>query len=257
VCYDSNARPPDLPVPHGSAQGEDLVLTAADGNRFAAYFAHPVQETMAQVLIYPDVRGLYQFYKELALRLAEVGVRALAIDYFGRTAGLTPRDDTFEYMPHVQQMQLSTFFNDVTAALAYLTSLSSTHYATFTLGFCRGGSLCLLTGTRDFELNGIIAFYSGLSRKVAESEGTVLEEASKIHYPVLDLFGGADQGIPPEQVQELDDTLDKAGVEHELVVYPGAPHSFFDRKSAEYAEASADAWKRVLTFISAHSMSPG
>jgi carboxymethylenebutenolidase len=32
-------------------------------------------------------------------------------------------------------------------------------------------------------------------------------------------------------------------------VYEGAPHSFFDRRFEEYAEQSADAWKRVLAFI--------
>ena len=254
MCYDSNARPPDLPVPHGNAHGEDLVLTAADGNRFAAYYAHPEQETIAQVLIYPDVRGLFKFYKELALRFAQVGVRALAIDYFGRTAGLTPRDDSFEYMPHVQQLQFPTIMNDAQAALNYLHSLSSTPYATFTLGFCMGGSISLLTGTQNFDLTGIIGFYSGLSRKFAGGEGTTLEEARKIHYPVLDLFGGADQGIPPEQVQALKNQLEAAGVEHDIVVYPGAPHSFFDRKATEYADASADAWRRVLGFITAHSV---
>jgi carboxymethylenebutenolidase len=70
---------------------------------------------------------------------------------------------------------------------------------------------------------------------------------------VLGLFGGADQGIPPDQVQTLDKNLDKAGVEHEVIVYPGAPHSFFDRRAEEYADASSDSWKRVLGFIKAHS----
>ena len=51
----------------------------------------------------PDVRGLYRFYEELALRFAERGYRAVAIDYFGRTAGVEKRGDDFEYMPHVEQ----------------------------------------------------------------------------------------------------------------------------------------------------------
>jgi len=70
---------------------------------------------------------------------------------------------------------------------------------------------------------------------------------------VLGLFGGADQGIPPEQVQEFDEALDKAGVEHKIIVYPGAPHSFFDRRATDFAEASADAWRQVLSFIAAHT----
>ena len=55
------------------------------------------------VVILPDVRGLYRFYEELALRFAERGYAAVAFDYFGRTAGAEKRDDDFEYMPHVRQ----------------------------------------------------------------------------------------------------------------------------------------------------------
>jgi len=67
--------------------------------------------------------------------------------------------------------------------------------------------------------------------------------------PVLGLFGDADQGIPVEHVQEFDRRLDAAGVAHEIVVYPGAPHSFFDRRFEEHAEACEDAWRRVLGFL--------
>ncbi len=254
MCYNIDDRPPDPPGATGTAHGEDLVLTAADGNRLAAYFAHPVTQTTAQVLILPDVRGLHGFYKALARRFAEVSIRALAIDYFGRTAGLAPRDETFEHMSHVQQLTAPTVLADITAGLTYLQTLESVRYSTFTLGFCMGGSISLLAGTQNFNLSGIIAFYSGLKRSFPGTQGSVLELADKIRYPVLDLFGGADQGSPSEERQKLDEQLNKAGVEHELVVYPGAPHSFFDRKALEYADASADAWKRVLSFITTHGV---
>lgn len=253
MCYDDNAIPPTPPGAAGTAHGEDIVLAAADGNRFAAYIARPGSPTGAQVLIYPDVRGLHKFYKELALRFAEVGITALAIDYFGRTAGLGSRDDSFDFMPHVQQLQLSTFFADVTAALAYLHTGEDAHQSTFTLGFCMGGSFSLMTGIQDFDLAGIIAFYSGLSRKFAGANATVLEEGEHIKYPVLGLYGGADPVIPVDQVHTFDAELDKAGVEHELVIYPGAPHSFFDKRATDFADASAEAWRRVLGFISAHT----
>src|SRR5947208_911141 len=102
MCYADTDRPPLPPGEAGQADGRELVLTGADGNRFMAYAADPATAGAAQVLIYPDVRGLHGFYKDLALRFAGAGVRALALDYFGRTAGIGPRDDTFEYQPHVQ-----------------------------------------------------------------------------------------------------------------------------------------------------------
>ena len=63
MCYDDNARPPLPPGESRSAYGEDIILTAADGNRFAAYSALPANPKAAEVLIYPDVRGLHQFTK--------------------------------------------------------------------------------------------------------------------------------------------------------------------------------------------------
>jgi carboxymethylenebutenolidase len=69
---------------------------------------------------------------------------------------------------------------------------------------------------------------------------------------VLGLFGGADPGIPREDVDRFEHELEEAGIAHEVVVYPGAPHSFFDRKADEFAAASADAWTRVQGFISDH-----
>ena len=75
------------------------------------------------------------------------------------------------------------------------------------------------------------------------------QRAGELEAPILGLMGGADQGIPVETVRAFEQALEDAGVEHELVVYDGAPHSFFDRKQEDFAEASADAWRRVLAFI--------
>ena len=82
---------------------------------------------------------------------------------------------------------------------------------------------------------------------------TVLDAAASIKVPVLGLFGGADEGIPANEVQTLDETLEKVAVEHEIEIYPGATHSFFDRRWTEFADASADAWVRILRFIVSHS----
>ena len=86
-------------------------------------------------MILPDVRGLYPFYSELAERFAQAGHHAIALDYFGRTAGLGPRDEDFEYMPHVQQTHPLTVQADAAAALAELRSRT---------GATRGGDRRLL-----------------------------------------------------------------------------------------------------------------
>jgi len=254
MCYDDNARPPLPPGANGKASGEDLVLQAADGSSFMAYIARPEQPKGSQVIIYPDVRGLHQFYKELALRFAEAGITAIALDYFGRSAGISSRDESFEFMPHVMQfLQAGMFLHDVETVAAYLRQGEGAGRSTFTLGFCIGGSLSLLTGTTsNLDLSGVVAFYAGMSRSFSD-KGSVLDFAGQIHVPVLGLFGGNDPGIPVSDVQLLDEKLDTTGVEHQIMIYDGAPHSFFDRKQAEFADQSADAWVRILSFIETHS----
>ena len=66
-------------------------------------------------------------------------------------------------------------------------------------------------------------------------------------------MGGADEGIPRERRRGFDAALSAAGVEHEVVIYDGAPHSFFDRRFDEFSEASTDAWRRVLAFVDRYS----
>ncbi len=66
-------------------------------------------------------------------------------------------------------------------------------------------------------------------------------------------MGGADEGIPVDEVRSFEQALVDAVVEHEIVVYDGAPHSFFDRKQEQFADASADAWGRVLAFVERYS----
>lgn len=251
MCHDENARPPIPAAQNGSVKGEDLVLQAADGKRFAAYIARAQQPTRAQVLIYPDVRGVHQFYKELALRFAENGITALTIDYFGRTAGLKVHDLS-GYEAHLQQMQQETFFADVTAGLNYLRAGERAQQATFVVGFCLGGALSFYTATRPtFDLAGVVGFYAGVGLSIGDE--TFLEASKRISVPLLGLFGGADSFVPTEQVKVLDHNLSQRHIEHEIVVYPGTPHSFFDHSAEQFAEASHDAWQRVLSFITAHT----
>src|SRR5262245_41856960 len=89
VCFEPDSLPPVPPLRGAAVSHEDLVLEAADGNRFAAFEAVPEEPSRTGIAVLPDVRGLYRFYEELALRFAEVGYRAVAFDYFGRTAGVS------------------------------------------------------------------------------------------------------------------------------------------------------------------------
>jgi carboxymethylenebutenolidase len=249
MCFDQDSLPP-IPVLAGAAVSHrDLELEAADGNRFAAFLAEPEDGKEVCVVILPDVRGLYRFYEELALRFAERGYRALAIDYFGRTAGIGKRDEGFEHMPHVEQTTQEGIQADVHAAVEHLRGSCR---SIFTVGFCFGGRNSWLAAASGHGLDGAVGFYGRPGAGRDGSPGPA-ERVQEIEAPVLGLMGGADPGIPVSDVEAFHDALHAADVEHDLVIYDGAPHSFFDRKYEEYADDSEDAWRRTLEFIDRHS----
>ena len=255
MCFDLDSRPPIAPIAGGSLDHERCVLTADDGNRFLAFRARAAAPTGAGIVILPDVRGLHPYYEELALRFAEHGVDAVAIDYFGRTAGTdTPRDDTFEFWPHVEGTTWAGLSADMRSAAADMRSADGGDVRSlFTVGFCFGGRIAFVSPTLALGLAGAIGFYGRPAGEHGSGVPAPTEVAGSIESPILGLFGGDDPGIPAAAIATFDTALTTAGVDHRLVTYPGAPHSFFDRKAADFAEASQAAWDEILGFVRART----
>ena len=255
MCFDHDSRPPILPIAGGALDSTELTLTAADGNRFTAFLARAAEPSGAGMVILPDVRGLHAYYEELALRFAERGIDAIAFDWFGRTAGLGRREEGHDYMPHVSASTWAGQSADIVAATAHLRSVDGAPTDIFTVGFCFGGRDSFLAASLDLDLAGVIGFYGSPVGPGRGGSPEPVALADRIASPVLGLFGGADQAIPPEAIASFEAALEQLGVDHRLVIYPGAPHSFFDRKAADYAEASEGAWAEVLAFIDGHRKS--
>ncbi|HUQ42907.1 MAG TPA: dienelactone hydrolase family protein [Candidatus Limnocylindria bacterium] len=253
MCTSHDSRPPIEPISGAAHDSERITLQGADGAAFNAFLARPEQGTGAGIVILPDVRGLHPFFEELALRYAERGIAAMAIDYFGRTAGTAPRGDSFEHMPHVEQATWKHLEGDIRAAVTYLRSLDPAPRSIFTTGFCMGGRLSSMSATLGLGLAGVIPFYGWPVGPNRNGTPAPAENASKIECDVLAFYGEADSGIPEEVRKAYDAALAKAGVRHETVVYPDAPHGFFDRKAGESVDAAADAWDRTLKFIRRHT----
>jgi carboxymethylenebutenolidase len=237
MCFDADSFPPIPVIAGASVDHEDLVLEAGDGTRFAAFLASPAEPSAVGVLVLPDVRGLYRFYEELALRFAERGYHALAVDYFGRTAGVDKRPNDWEYRPHVDATTPEGLRAGAAAAIERLREAGAERI--FTVGFCFGGRLSWTLAASGLGLTGAVGFYG--------RPGEVPVE--RIEAPILALQAGADANILHEHNEAFEQRLRDAGVEYELVEYDGAPHSFFDRKQEEFQDASDDAWRRTLEFI--------
>lgn len=248
MCFDHDSEPP-IPSGRRPANGSDINLTASDGNELMAFTAEGDDPSEVAVVVLPDVRGLFQFYKDLALRFAESGHDSIAIDYFGRTAGMGERPNDWEFQPHVAATTLDGIRADVSAAIDHLRS-SDPNRKVFTVGFCFGGSNSWHQAANGLGLSGAIGFYGRPRRSETDA---VIDRVDEMECPILALMGGDDPGIPQEAVDEFEEALARAGVAHEIHVFPGAPHSFFDRKYGDFADASAEAWRLTLDFITAAS----
>lgn len=246
MCYSDDARPPLPPIGGAASDQGDLTLTSSDGTKFMAYFARASKPTGAGMIVLPDVRGLHQFFKELAQRYAEAGIDSVAIDYFARTAENDDRSDRFEYMPHVQRTTPENIAADVGAAMGYLRSPDGGRVKSlFTVGFCFGGSNSWNQSAAHPDLSGCIGFYG----RPVRSEPNI----PRMKAPLQIMVAGADGATTPEQSAEFERELTRAGVPHEQHIYPGAPHSFFDRTYDQWKDASDDAWRRMLAFVTKHS----
>src|SRR6266540_4502481 len=252
MCHGPRSRPP-MPPASGGAGGRRIVLETTDGNRFAAFAAATDAADAPGVVILPDVRGLHGFYEALALRFADAGVHAAAIDYYGRTAGIGSRGADFAHRAHFEHATDENVGRDVAAGVAHIRSPEGGEApAVFTVGFCFGGRISFNQAASAQGLAGVVGFYGRVAEDEPGDPSAPVVQAASYACPVLGLFGGADPNIEPADIEAFRGALDVAGVQNELVTYESAPHSFFDRKFAAYEHACRDAWDRVLGFIEAH-----
>lgn len=254
MCFDPLATPPPLPpeTATGEVTSSELVLESGQA-RFRAFLSLPSSTSRTAVVVLPDVRGLFAYYEELTTRFAAAGHSAIAFDYFGRTAPLSPRPNDFDFLPHVKQTTPEQVRADIAACVAAVRERADVDHVV-TVGFCFGGSQSYLATTDpSLGLSGAVAFYGGLDPSRLGVYPPPAQEAGAMRGPILALFGEADPSIPAELRDEFDRALTDADVEHELVVYPGAPHSFFDRSHDEHRAECEDAWRRTLRFLDALS----
>ncbi|MEP7193334.1 MAG: dienelactone hydrolase family protein [Actinomycetota bacterium] len=239
MCFTSDQHPPEPPKTSEVGDHGPLVLTAGDGNRFSAFEAVPVTPRGASLVLLPDIRGMHAFYTDLALCFASAGIDTVALDPYGRSAGLSGRDDDFEYIPHARKLTPAEVLADAQAAAARLRERSDD--PVFTLGFCMFGGHSWRLAATDLHPAGSIGFYGRPS--------TVEDVVGDLASPLLILAAGADKATSGAENAEFVRSLKEAGKVHDYVVYEGAPHSFFDRGFEQWQAECADSWVQILGFI--------
>lgn len=222
---------------------EDVEYADADGETLMGYLARPdSEEALPGIVVLQEWWGLNEHIKDVTRRFAEQGYVALAPDLYKGVVATEPD----EARKLVMELDMEEAVREIQRAIGFLLEQDYVGGENAGIvGFCMGGRLVLMTAIQAENLGAAIAFY-----------GSPLEpdQAAAVNAPLLGLYGSEDGGIPVDAVMTMGDALTDADIEHEIHVYEGAQHAFFNdtRESSYDAEAAADAWERALSWFSTH-----
>ncbi len=205
------------------------------------------------VLVVHEIFGVHEHIRDVCRRLAKAGYFAVAPELFARQGDVSKITDiqqivseVFSKVPDAQVMKDL----DATAAWAGRSGRGDAAKLGIT-GFCWGGRITWLYAAHTDKLKAGVAWYGRLrSATDALHPKNPLDVAGELKAPVLGLYGGADTGIPMEDVEAMRRALAEAKSESEIIVYPDAPHGFFADYRPSYRPADArDGWRRMLAWF--------
>lgn len=225
----------------------EMITYPANNHHTPAFLARPkAAGPYPGVVVIQEWWGLLPHIKEVATRFARAGFVALAPDlYYGAAA--TEPDEARKL---AMALDRERAVRDIDAAARYLLSLEDVAPPKVgVVGWCMGGALALSTAAYSDRVGATVAFYG---RPLSE------EDTARIQAPVLGLYGEADTGIPVPAVKEFEQALAAHGIPHEIHIYPGARHAFFNdtRLQAYDPQAAADAWTRTLAWFRRYLVAP-
>ena len=218
----------------------ETITLAAGGRMTGGYLAAPAGGAQGPgVVVIQEWWGVDGHIKSVVERFAREGFVAVAPDlYYGAVA--SEPDEARKLAMGLRQnweQALAVIQAAVDALLAHAQVGSATIGVT---GFCMGGGLTWHGAAHLHHIGAAVPFYGG-GPEMSD------DEVARIQVPVLAIFGELDQGVSPEVAARRAAQMDRAGVSHETVIYPGAHHAFFNDTRPIYdAPAAADAWTRMV-----------
>jgi carboxymethylenebutenolidase len=221
--------------------GEQVTYATVNGTEVTGYLAKPQEgENHPGIIVIHEWWGLNDNIRMMTDKLAEEGYTALAVDlYYGKVAD-SP-DSAQVYAGSVNQQEA---ISNLTQAYNYLSEQGAKKVGT--IGWCFGGGWSLQTALAHPEKIDATVIYYG--RLVTDAQ-----ELKKLEMPVLGIFGGKDQGIPPKTVKEFESTLNEVGVANTIHIYEDAGHAFANPSGTRYVrEAAEDAWQKTVAFLAEH-----
>jgi len=205
------------------------------------YLAQPDADgSFPGIIMIHEFWGVNENIKDMAEKLASHGYVVLAVDLYDGQVALTS-DEARELRASFEQQ----YWNDnMNTAVTYLEENFGPQLIG-SIGWCFGGGQSLNLALNNDDIDATVIYYGQLV--------TDKETLSKINWPVLGIFAALDQGIPPEQVNEFESSLDELEIKNEIHIYPDVNHAFANPSGDRYApDAAKDAWEKTLTFFDAN-----
>jgi carboxymethylenebutenolidase len=237
---------------NGLEAGEVQIPVA--GGSLPAYRAMPnAGGPFPFILVNAEIFGVHEHIKDICRRLGKLGYMAIAPDVFARLGDITKAPDvqtaSREFVaktPDAQEM------SDLDAAVAWAKGTGKADINRLGVtGFCRGGRTVWLYAAHNPNVKAAVAWYGPLAFPVSEIKPkNAIDVVADLKAPVLGLYGGADPGIPVEQIEKLKAALAAAKKPSEIVIYPDTPHAFnADYRPSYRPEAAKDGWNRMLAWF--------
>src|SRR5262245_17174211 len=235
------------------------VKIPVSGGEMPAYTAAPKKAgKLPVVIVIPEVFGMHEYQKDICRRLAKAGYYAATFDPFFRYGDLSKVADIKQVIASANQLTDQQAFADMDALFAWLGKQSNTNMSKVGLtGMCRGGRMVWMYTAHNPKIKAAVAWYGGLSPAPPGITATPMDITDKLKTPVLGLYGGADAGIPNEQVERLRAGRPAFGKDKDsiIIVEPDMPHAFHaDYRNTYRKEAAEDGWKKMLAWFKKHGV---
>jgi carboxymethylenebutenolidase len=240
----------------GLTAGE-VMIPAGDGG-IPAYRAMPSQGRLFPVaLVVQEIFGVHEHIKDVCRRLAKLGYMAVAPKLYARQGNVSKLSDIEEIRKVVSKVPDAQVMADLDAAVAWVKASAQGNVEKLGItGFCWGGRIVWLYAEHSAQLRAGVAWYGRLVGKASELQPKhPIDIAARLKAPVLGLYGGNDQGIPLETVEQMQTELKAANSSSSIIVYPDAPHAFYADYRASYRkEPAEDGWRRLQAWFKKHDV---
>ena len=236
----------------------DLRVPVPLGN-MPAYIAAPKKAgKLPTIIVVPEVFGMHEYQKDICRRLANLGYFAVTYDPFFRKGDLSKMSDIKQVVGLANSLDDYQMLGDLDGLVEFLEKQKRVNAKRIGItGMCRGGRTVWMYAAHSKKIKAGVSWYGGLNETPPAMPLTPIEVTDKLNAPVLGLYGGADTGIPLNDVERLRAGLLAFGKDKESMihVYEGMPHAFHaDYRPSYRKEAAEDGWKRMLAWFKKHGV---